>query len=278
MWNLPLSKWSFGFIPDTTKTVLINKNNEANQISNINIQKVEPIQLPLLNIKTDVIQVNFPDNQYYKIETAKKQIIFHHTVSGQGANGDLNWWLSTADRIGTHVVIDFQGKIYQCYSSKYWGHHIGCKPDFLKSKGFNDYNTRNTLLNQQSIAIEIDSWGGLIKETDGKWYPALWDIDNKKYIGNKKAGEVKNVVVYDKPFRGFYGYERYTDAQIESLRKLLVYWGNIYKIPLKYNPDMWDVSMNALSGVAGVYTHVSYRTDKSDCHPQDNLIEMLKSL
>jgi hypothetical protein len=45
-----------------------------------------------------------------------------------------------------------------------------------------------------------------------------------------------------------------------------------------YNSDMWAVSHNAMSGVNGIYTHVSYRLDKADCVPQFNLIEMLKNL
>ena len=41
---------------------------------------------------------------------------------------------------------------------------------------------------------------------------------------------------------------------------------------------MWDISPNALSGINGIYTHVSYRSDKNDMSPQINLIEMLKTL
>jgi hypothetical protein len=41
---------------------------------------------------------------------------------------------------------------------------------------------------------------------------------------------------------------------------------------------MWDISANALKGVNGIYTHVSYRSDKNDCSPQFNLIETLKTL
>jgi len=75
-----------------------------------------------------------------------------------------------------------------------------------------------------------------------------------------------------------YFYERYTDDQLESLRQLMLYYGEAHDIPLHYNEDMWDISVNALNGSHGIYTHVSYRTDKSDCHPQPELIEILKSL
>jgi hypothetical protein len=62
------------------------------------------------------------------------------------------------------------------------------------------------------------------------------------------------------------------------VRKLLIFWNERYGIPLDYNQDMWALSSKALSGQDGVWTHVSFREDKSDCHPQPELIEMLKSL
>ena len=44
------------------------------------------------------------------------------------------------------------------------------------------------------------------------------------------------------------------------------------------NLEEWNISSNALSGKNGIYTHVSYREDKSDMHPQAELIAMLQSL
>jgi hypothetical protein len=58
----------------------------------------------------------------------------------------------------------------------------------------------------------------------------------------------------------------------------LAYWNEKFGIPLDYNADMWDVTNNALDGKPGIWTHNSYRTDKSDCHPQPELIKMLQTL
>jgi hypothetical protein len=41
---------------------------------------------------------------------------------------------------------------------------------------------------------------------------------------------------------------------------------------------MWDLNDDALNGKNGIFTHVSYRADKSDMHPQPELVEMLKGL
>lgn len=249
--NFHNTYWGFGKKPDTKRVAR-------------NVSFEEKKELKKLNLK-DIIKVDFPDNQYYRTQTTKNQIVLHHTVSGQGVDGDINWWLSTTSRIATHVIVDWEGKIYQCYSSKYWGHHLGSK------------TSNNKALNKASIGIEIDAWGGLV-EKDNRWYPAKWDKTLKKFIPNTRAREVKNVTKYPNKFRGFYGFETYTQEQIEVVRQLLVYWGKTYKIPLDYHEDMWDISSNALKGDSGIWTHVSYRKNKSDCHPQPELIKMFKSL
>jgi len=226
--------------------------------------KLEFSELSKLNLG-EIIQVNFPENQYIREITNKNQLVLHHTVSGLGVDGDINYWRSTVERVATSVIIDRNGKIFQCFSSKYWGYHLGLK-------------TGNNLeLNKKSIGIELDSWGGLI-EHNNKWYPAEWSLKYKKNVANLRQNPIKDVVVYDAGYRGFYGFEKYTDEQIISVYKLLKYWGDVYNISLKYNEDMWDVSDNAISGKSGVWSHVSYRQDKSDIHPQNNIIQMLKQL
>lgn len=220
--------------------------------------------LKKLNLKK-IISVLLPENQYIRKSYNKNQIVLHHTVSGQGVNGDIAWWRQTTDRVGTAIIVGWDGKIYQCFGSKYWAYHLGLK------------TSNNKKLNQQSIGIEIDAWGGLVK-TNHLWYPAKWDTNLKKMVANTSIAPIKNVQVYEQNFRGFYGFEKYTDAQIETVRQLLVFWGEKYDIPLSYNTDMWDISQNALAGKSGVWTHVSFRKSKSDCHPQKELVEMLKSL
>jgi hypothetical protein len=41
---------------------------------------------------------------------------------------------------------------------------------------------------------------------------------------------------------------------------------------------IFDINMDALGGIPGIFTHTSYRTDKSDCHPQKELVDMLCNL
>lgn len=216
-----------------------------------------------------IVSVDFPTTDYYKEETQKTQICLHHTVSNpMSANNDIDYWKNQPGRIATHFIIQYDGIPYQCYNSLYWGHHLGLKAEFLKSKGFKDYNIRNDILNKSSIAIEIDNWGGLTLK-DNKYYNCY---------GNTVDTNKIEVIKLDKPFRGFQYFHKYSIVQINTVCELLVLFKNKYKIPLTYNEDMWDVSLPALGGKTGVWTHCSFREDKSDCFPQKELIDALKSL
>lgn len=216
-----------------------------------------------MSIIDQIKQVNFPSNQYYKIQHPKTQIVLHHTVSGGDARGDISWWLQTADRVATCLIINRDGTPFQCYSSRYWAHHLG-----IKKKVFIQYgvaNGQNLKLNQQSIGIEIDSWGGLVQRS-GKWHNAVWNKANRRYEAG--TNEVSEVTEYPNGFRGFYAFEKYTDAQIQSVKELLIYWKNVYPdIPYTYNGDIWDITPRALEGAPGIFAHVSYRPDKSDSPP-----------
>ena len=206
--------------------------------------------LDLKSIKT----LDFPENQYYRAEHPKKQVVLHHSAGWDNSRNMFAGWAKDPARIATCIGICDDGTITQGFSSKFWGHHIGAK------------HPNNTSLNMQSIGIEICAWGPL-KKVNGKYY---------SWAGAEVPEE--KVQVYAKPFKGSLYYEKYTEAEIESVRQLLVHWNKQFGIPLDYHADMWEVSERALSGKPGIWTHVSYRADKSDCHPQPELIEMLKSL
>jgi hypothetical protein len=52
-----------------------------------------------------------------------------------------------------------------------------------------------------------------------------------------------------------------------------------FQIPVDYSyDDFFKVSKKALSGQKGVFTHNSYRSDKSDVSPQPKLIKMAESM
>jgi N-acetyl-anhydromuramyl-L-alanine amidase AmpD len=194
------------------------------------------------------------DNQYFKEKQFKNQIVIHHTAGGSNAVNAIHGWNFNAEKVGTAFMIDGAGEVYKAFEPEYWAYHLGLK------------SIQNTQLNKNSIGIEICNWGQLILK-DGKYF---------NYI-NKEVPE-NQVIHLPNKFRGFEYFHKYNDAQVESLRKLILELSAKFAIPLDYNSDMWDISPNALGGKKGLYTHVSYRSDKADCVPQINLIEMLKEL
>jgi len=204
--------------------------------------------------------VDFPVDQYVAIATEKKQIVLHHTVSGKGIKGDVSHWVNTTSRVATSLIIDRKGVIHQCFSTKYWAHHIGMKGRVINELGTSKSNVE---LNNSSIGIELDSYGGLIKK-DGKFVTVYGNEIDKK-----------DVVEYKEKYRGYSAYEKYTEAQLATLKELLDFLCEKWSIPSKYNADMFDVSKNALNGVPGIWSHTSYRSDKSDVHPQSELIAAL---
>lgn len=209
-------------------------------------------------------QVEFPEDQYRKEKHGKFQIVIHHTASGGDGLGDIRYWKSTKERVATFVVIDRDGTIYQCFNSAYWAAALGT--GLPGNRIAKQYLQKGVDYDKHALQIELDSWGWL-KEKEGKFY---------SWTGVEVDRE--NVVEYVTKFRGHKYYEKYTDAQIESLKHLLLYLGKTYNIPLDYYADIFDICERALNMKPGLYTHCCYRTDKTDAHPQEELINMLMSL
>ena len=207
-----------------------------------------------------IIKKHLTKNQYYDEVQPKRIVVLHHTAGGS-AESSINWWQQTPERVGTAVVIDRDGTIYEAFPEDRWASALGIKSSVFNKFGVNNINQR---LDQISVQIELANWGGLTKK-DGKWL----NFNNK---------EVTNVTEYPKGFKGFKAYESYTKEQLQALKEYICFLHKKYNIKLDYHENMWEVSRDALVGTWGIWTHVSYREDKSDCHPDKNLIAMLKSL
>jgi hypothetical protein len=218
----------------------------------------------------DIIKkVDFPANQYVQEMTKKYQAVLHHTGSGDDSRGDVYTWRSNTERVATPLIIERNGKIIQLFSSTFWAYALGIssRSNTIDSK----LKLKHTLREQGAAQVELDSWGrlkfddGVYKSWTGAIVPNDKVITYPKNCGTRHAGN---------------SYEKYTQNQIDSLRLLLLYWNSYHGIPLDYQKDMWDVSIQALDGNPGIYTHCSYVTAnlRDDCHPQPELIAMLKSL
>lgn len=206
-------------------------------------------------------QVRLADNQYFKEEAPKTQIYLHHTAGNGNAAGVSRYWNGNETRIGTAFVIGEDGTIVQCFSSKHWAWHLG-----IDNQDFSKNGAKYVNLNKCSVGIEVCNWGYLNKRGD-KFY-------------NYAGGVIKpeNVTELEKPFKGFKYWYKYSDAQIEALRQLVVYLCETYDIPKDYRAEIWSIDKLAFQNTKGIFTHNSVRKDKSDMYPCPRVIEMLKNL
>lgn len=217
----------------------------------------------------DIVSVPLPKTEYLQGKHKKKQIYLHHTAGNNSGVNEIKYWArDKRGRIGTCVCIsntgakEGDGVIAQAFSSKHWAYHLG-----VKSLVFRAYDVPYVSLDKYSIGVELCAWGPL-EERGGEFF---------NYVDQKVPEE--EVCRLEEPYKGHQYYHRYSDAQIESLKSLLLLWNKRYGIPLDYDHDkMWSVSVDALRCKPGLYTHNSVRKDKTDVFPQPELIKMLKSL
>lgn len=215
-------------------------------------------------------QIPLKSTEYFKEEYKKTQIVLHHTAgNSSGVNVANDWNSDKRGRIATCAIISGpgaknspDGEIVQCFSSKYWAYHLGIKGDVFKA-----YKVKHQILDKISIGIEICNWGQLDK------------IGPKFYNYVDREVPTSQVTELVTPYKGYKYFHKYSDAQIESTRQLLLYWNKVYNIDLSYDyTQMFSVNTKALKGENGLYSHNSYRKDKIDIYPCPRMIDMLTKL
>ena len=219
--------------------------------------------------------------EYVEEKTTKNTIYLHATAGSHRADWTIDAWNKdrTGDKSRLRVATSFvlggldkkgtnkdgmDGKLYRAFNEDYWAHHLGLK------------TTNNTLLNKQSIGIEICNYGPITKSKDGAFLT---------YVNSQV--DPSQVCDLGYKYRGYQYYHKYTPKQIEVLRELLIHLSGKYSIDLKQgllsvidkpNGGGFEVNQDALSGKPGVWSHTNVRKDKFDVFPQPELITMLKSL
>lgn len=216
----------------------------------------------------------------YFTEVVKKEAIFiHHTAGSHRPDYTIDSWahdrnksggalpVATAYVIGGISTTDkstlFDGSIYRAFDDKYWAHHLGCT------------TANNRELNQKSIGIEICNYGPLVKNSAGAYI---------NYVGKPVPAEMVGALAT--PWKGYSYYQKYTTQQLASLKDLLLDISVRHGIDLKKGLHQFvstgsagfDLIVEAQSGKPGLWTHVNVRSDKFDCWPQPELINLIKSL
>lgn len=187
------------------------------------------------------------DNQFYSEKTNKKRIIIHHTAGGS-AKSSINWWNQKPDRVGTPYLIDRDGTIYEVFNPEFWAYGLGIN---------------NSKFEKESIQIELCNWGWL-QQMNGKFYTAT---------PTPKELSKESVVSYKEKHRGFFNFEKYTPQQIESLIWLIDDLNKRFKIGVNNDVEkFWHYDINSSKKII---SHTTVRKDKSDIHPQFELIKAI---
>lgn len=237
--------------------------------------------------KLEIKKYYLNPDEYFRTKEPKTAIFLHHTAGWNNPYQVVNdWERDNRGRIGTAYVVGgidpktnddrYDGEIVECFNPLTgfaWHLGIGDRP-----------------LHRNSIGIEMCNFGWVTKDSTSKW---------RTYSINGKPGTIidpVNIYHLDKPFRGYQTYIKYSDAQLVSVRNLLIELGNKtgiditlglqkrlknLKDPYKafdYDPTIGDNS-------TGVYLHTNVNKpnrfgnyEKWDCWPQPELIDMIKSL
>lgn len=204
----------------------------------------------------------------------KKQIILHHTAGGPRADYTIGWWEQDTQRVATAFVIGRKsdslpgsdGAVYRAFPDFFWAYHLG-----LSSRNSTIPADLRSSLNKTSIGIEICSYGPLKKLPDGTF----------KTVVNNKSIQAEEVTDLGSDWRSYRYFEKYTTAQLEACKHLIFSLAYFFGIPvqdIRHDESWFDINDDALKGSPGIWTHVNYRKDKTDCFPQPELIQMLNSL
>jgi hypothetical protein len=249
-----------GLVGPTTQKMIFKEDLENHLDTQITLSQFEHYYL---------------DNDEYHSGPNKPEYLFlHHTAGGENPVTTVDMWNNdTRGKIGTEFVIG--GTSINGKSTKWDGLIVKCMPDGGYGAHLGDNGSQSMHVN--SVGIEVCNFGPLTK------------------IGNVFKTYTGSIVHPDQvcdlgfKFRGFQYYHKYTDAQIEALRELILFIeerdginikkGLVEWLTTKTPAEAFDFSKDAWSGkVKGMLTHTNTRRDKSDMSPQPELIAMLKSL
>jgi hypothetical protein len=217
-----------------------------------------------------VINKHFLPKGEYKNGPIKPDWLFiHHTAGWQNPYKCIDsWGRDSRGAIATEFVLG--GQSVKGNDTKYDGEMVQAFPE--GNYGWHLGKNGSQTMHKNSVAVEVCSFG-YIK-------------DGKTYAGTDAHKD--QIVTLAKPFKGFKTWHRYSNAQIEALRKLILHLGDRDGIDVRAGlpalvkqkgADAFNFNEDAYYGrVKGLWTHTNTRKDKFDMFPQQELLDMLISL
>ena len=210
-----------------------------------------------------------PTGEYKSGPTNKEYIFLHHTAGWHNPYNCIDQWgRDNRGAVATEFVLGgpsvkgndtkYDGEMVQAFPEGGYGWHLG-------KNGSQHMHTH-------SVGIEVCNFGYVV---NGKTYAGTIVDDSQ-------------IVTLDKPFRGHKTWHRYSDAQIEELRKWILWIGERDSIDVRKGLPEWikqrgadafEFNEEAYYGrVKGLLTHTNTRKDKTDMFPQQELLDMLVEL
>ena len=220
-----------------------------------------------------------PSNEYLTKIGRLEYCFLHHTAGRENPYKVIDHWgRDDRGRVSTEFVIggqnhknnsdQYDGAVVQAFPASGYGWHLG--------------KTGSGHMNKHSIGIEICSTGYLKEQINS-------DGVKEYYTYFKSKVDPSQVAKLTVPFRGFMHYHKYSDKQIEEVGKLLKYIAERDEIDMRLGLQQWikkygpqkafEFQEDAYYGkVKGLLTHTNVRKDKSDCYPDERLVEVILNL
>lgn len=216
----------------------------------------------------DIKKHYMPSGTYFPGPVKKQWIFLHHTAGWEDPYQVIDMWardnrgnVATEFVLGGQSVRDgskkFDGELVQAFPEGGYGWHTG---------------TGNSVMHRNSVAIEVCCMGQI--------------VDGKTYVGTVAKSD--QVIKLAKPFRGFQFWHDYSDAQIETLKRFILYTAEKYNIDIRRGlienikskgADGFDVlDLAKAESTPGMYSHTNVLRGKVDMYPHPDLIDMLLSL
>jgi hypothetical protein len=211
-----------------------------------------------------------PKGEYIEGPTKKESFFLHHTAGWHNPYNQVDQWAKdTRGPIGTEFIIGGEsikgnddtcdGKVLQCIPQGGYGWHLGIG---------------NTHVHTHSIGVELCNFGYI--------------VNGKTYSGT--VANPNQVISLDKAYRGYQSWHKYSDQQLISLKKLILFVADrdnidvtkgIIEIIKKGDVrKAFDYNEDAKSGkIKGLWLHANVIANgKFDLAPHPDFIDMLLSI
>ncbi len=204
--------------------------------------------------------LRLPDGEYFSGHFEKTGICIHHTVGGS-AKSTFNWWMRDNQMVGTAYIIERDGTIFEVFDPSSWAWQFGLNWDYEDKIAFE----------KRFIGIEIASEGGLI-EHENKLY--FFDTVSPRTLKQDK----EDVFDFGSNYRGYRYFDKYQEAQIDSLTELINHLCDTYTVPRQFPQNPLTFHGERLKSFNGIIGHTMVRKDKTDPIPDNNLWTTLQTI